>query len=312
MRVSGSELTALVVCPACRGTLQDQKGGLSCARCSRNFRRVRGIPVLLSEDDSIFSAEVVAAERRTRTRHRGLRAFLPSVTRNDASRQNYKRLISALAESDNSSGIVLSVGGGEGGAGSESLFTAVKVLVTDISINDRTDAVADAHHLPFPDNTFDAVIVQAVLEHVLEPAKCVAEVHRVCRVGGFVYAETPFMQQVHMGRYDFTRFTALGHRWLFRRFEQVDAGVVAGAGSAAAWALTYLTASLARSARQRSVLQALGRILFFWLKYFDALSNKNPAAWDGAAGFYFLGRKVEDFELTAAQLTGSYRGAVPS
>ena len=45
---------------------------------------------------------------------------------------------------------------------------------------------------------------------------------------GLVYADTPFMQQVHMGRYDFTRFTYLGHRRLFRKFEEIDSGAVSG------------------------------------------------------------------------------------
>ena len=37
---------------------------------------------------------------------------------------------------------------------------------------------------------------------------------------GIVYAETPFMQQVHEGAYDFTRYTVLGHRYLFKKFKQ--------------------------------------------------------------------------------------------
>ncbi|CAH2407660.1 hypothetical protein MES5069_620012 [Mesorhizobium escarrei] len=34
------------------------------------------------------------------------------------------------------------------------------------------------------------------------------------------------MQQVHEGAYDFTRFTELGHRWLFRRFETISRGAL--------------------------------------------------------------------------------------
>lgn len=65
---------------------------------------------------------------------------------------------------------------------------------------------------------------------------------RVLKPHGMLYAETPFMQQVHERAYDFTRFTANGHRWLFRRFEQIDAGVNrgSGAGPALAWSVRYL------------------------------------------------------------------------
>ncbi len=84
------------------------------------------------------------------------------------------------------------------------------------------------------DESFDGVICQAVLEHVLDPYRCVEEIHRVLRPNGLVYAETPFMQQVHGGTHDFTRFTHLGHRRLFRKFAEVDSGVVCGPGMALA------------------------------------------------------------------------------
>jgi len=57
---------------------------------------------------------------------------------------------------------------------------------------------------------FDAVWIQAVLEHVLDPVRVVAEIHRVLRPGGLVYSEIPFMQEVHEGAYDFTRFRLSG------------------------------------------------------------------------------------------------------
>ena len=49
------------------------------------------------------------------------------------------------------------------------------------------------------DASVDGVIVQAVLEHVLDPRTVAAEVERVLRPRGMVYAETPLMQQVHEG-----------------------------------------------------------------------------------------------------------------
>jgi len=77
----------------------------------------------------------------------------------------------------------------------------------------------------------DGVLIQAVLEHVLDPAQVVGEIHRVLRPDGLVYAETPFLQQVHAGPNDFTRFTSSGHRYLFRAFAEIAAGPVAGPGA---------------------------------------------------------------------------------
>jgi SAM-dependent methyltransferase len=46
--------------------------------------------------------------------------------------------------------------------------------------------VADAHALPFPDGSFDAVRSDRVLQHVEDPAAVVAELVRVTRSGGTV------------------------------------------------------------------------------------------------------------------------------
>ena len=53
----------------------------------------------------------------------------------------------------------------------------------------------------------DCVIVQAVLEHVIQPFVCVGEIERVLCDGGYIYCETPGFQQVHGRQYDFHRFT---------------------------------------------------------------------------------------------------------
>jgi ubiquinone/menaquinone biosynthesis C-methylase UbiE len=52
-------------------------------------------------------------------------------------------------------------------------------------------AVADAHHLPLPDNEADLVICQHVLSHVKDPARVLAEMRRVVRPGGQVVAFEP-------------------------------------------------------------------------------------------------------------------------
>jgi len=49
--------------------------------------------------------------------------------------------------------------------------------------------------------------------------------------GGIVYADTPILKQVHDRPCDFTRFTDSGHRYLFRDFDLIDSGTVAGPGT---------------------------------------------------------------------------------
>ena len=96
------------------------------------------------------------------------------------------------------------------------------------------------------------------------------------------------MQQVHEGAYDFTRFTRSGHRWLFRQFDEIDAGVVAGAGTSLLWSIRYFWRSITGSSRMATLMTSP----FFWLRYFDRIRSGNLLS-DGASGLYFMGRKSD-------------------
>ena len=123
------------------------------------------------------------------------------------------------------------------------------------------------------------------------------------RDGGLVYAETPFLRQVHAGPYDFVRFTASGHRYLFRRFEEVAAGPVAGPGTQLLWSVDHLVRGVARS----ELAGRLARALLFALRYLDRIVPEEYAV-DDASAFYFLGRRADD-ELSPHEIIAYYGGA---
>src|SRR5262249_2087721 len=154
---------------------------------------------------------------------------------------------------------------------------------TDLLFGPRTALVCDAHDIPFQNDSFDGVIIQAVLEHVVDPHRCVAEIHRVLKPSGIVYAETPFMQQVHEGRYDFTRFTHLGHRYLFKAFAEIDSGAACGPGMALAWSYNYFLLSLSSSPQVRNLLRLFGRFTSFYLRFIDSYLAKRPGVFDAAS-----------------------------
>jgi ubiquinone/menaquinone biosynthesis C-methylase UbiE len=77
-------------------------------------------------------------------------------------------------------------------------------VYTDVAFSKNTACILDAHNLPFPEEYFDLAVV---LGHVAEPIRCVAEIWRTLKPEGKVYSATPFLQPVHIGAYDFTRFT---------------------------------------------------------------------------------------------------------
>ena len=188
----------------------------------------------------------------------------------------------------------------------------IQLTVTDVYVGPQTQILCDAHWLPFSDGVFDGVVIQAVLEHVLDPPRVVAEIHRVLRDGGYVYSQIPFMQQVHAGAHDFTRYTALGHRRLFRNFEGVWLGAIGGPGMALAWSVRYWLASFTgRRAGLRSATMVLTPLLTSWLTWLDGRLAKTPGGLDAASGTGFLGRRSE-VTLADEELIRLYAGAMPA
>ncbi len=56
----------------------------------------------------------------------------------------------------------------------------------------------DAGKLDFPDATFDVVAAREVLEHLPDPAACVAEAFRVLKPGGAIVASSPNRDSLHL------------------------------------------------------------------------------------------------------------------
>jgi SAM-dependent methyltransferase len=188
---------------------------------------------------------------------------------------------------------VLVLGGGILGSGIKALLdSSIEFVETDVSFGPRTMAIVDAHVIPFLNNSFDGIIAQAMLEHVAEPHTCVKEMHRVLKPGGIIYAETAFMQQVHGGIYDYTRFTHGGHQRLFSQFQEIESGAVCGTGMALAWSYECFLRSLTNSTTIGNVARIFARLTGFWLKYIDYVTINNLATLDGASGYYFMGKKA--------------------
>lgn len=294
------DLREITCCPRCVSDLSFDGDSVRCRNgaCPYSvdgFPQSFGQPVLIDFENSVFARSAyVSGSGRVQTRDdtgRGWRVRFRRLISgpNPIAEAKIADLLAMLAGGPVAP-TVLVVGGGAIGDGAQGLYRdrRVRVVGTDVYASPNTRLVADGHRLPFKDGVFDAVVIQAVLEHVLEPQAVVDQIHRVLKPGGLVYSETPFMQQVHEGAYDFARFTQSGHRWLFKRFEQIDAGVVQGAGVALIWSIRYFLRALGAGDKWAR----LASVPFFWLRYADRLARPRQNA-DAASGTYFLGRRSE-------------------
>lgn len=309
----------LLRCPVCLSELEDGDRQLKCTneQCQACFPIVNDIPVLINDEASVFSIEDYLHVDNTTLKpkplwERKLINLIPSIHLNLKGKQNYQKFVEILQQR-HPRPKVLVVGSSVRGEGMEPLFSApaLELVETDVAFGTDVSIICDAHDLPFADNCFDGVVIQAVLEHVVDPYRCVAEVHRVLKPEGLVYSETPFMQQVHLGRYDFTRFTHLGHQRLFRNFAEIASGPVCGPGMALAWSYQYFLLSFVKSPAARAVMKVIARLTGFWLKYFDYLLIDRPGAYDAGSGYYFLGTK-SDRKIGDRELLSQYKGAQAS
>ncbi len=307
----------LLRCPICRTKLSMMDEQFICVspECESHFPIINGIPILINEKASIFSIDDFTSQRITTLNLRRSKIkeivtrLIPTISRSIKSKKNYEKF-SDLLLAQSHTPRVLVVGGSILGEGIDSLISnpSLELVETDVSFGPRTMLICDSHDIPFQDKSFDGVIVQAVLEHVVNPYKCIEEIHRVLKENGLVYAETPFMQQVHMGRYDFTRFSHLGHRRLFRKFDEIDSGAVCGPGMALAWSYQYFLLSFTNSATLRSLVKVFAGLTSFYLKYFDYYLIDKPGTLDAASAYYFIGRKG-NYILSDRELIRSYKGA---
>ena len=270
------------------------------------FKILNGLPVIISETltDTVCSADQIETYvKRTNRNWSSLIDLLSSTSK--ITRKNCDTFVKRLFSlSDRPK--VLVIGGAKPGSGTEKLWGAANIDIhsVDIYSSEYVDVICDGHYLPFSSKSYDGVWIQAVLEHVVEPGVVVKEIHRVLKDGGVVYAETPFMQQVHEGAYDFTRYTVLGHRYLFKEFEVISMGGNMGAATVVVWSLKYLVWALFRS---KLVARLTGVLLGILLRPLDMLVSERSMH-DAASGVFFMGTKSTDNVLSHKDLVKLYDG----
>jgi len=177
--------------------------------------------------------------------------------------------------------------------GSGATLLHPNVLNVDLFYYPNAHVLANAEHLPFPDNTFDRVCSDQVLEHLSAPRAVVAEMIRVTKPGGLIYSAAPFMYPLHPSPKDYTRWSVEGLAAMFAGHTVVESGVLIGPVSGMisvlasglsvifSFGITFL----------RKILHYVFMILVTPLKFLDIIFARLPGAEDTAGNVYVVIKK---------------------
>lgn len=137
--------------------------------------------------------------------------------------RDYERILNRLLLEHGRDAPLLSIGGGP-------IRRAPHITNMNIGPYPNVDLVCDAHTLCYRDGMVDAIHIDAVLEHLHNPAKAVQEIMRVLKPGGKVLSVVPFMQGYHGYPHHYQNYTLTGHVHLWRThgFEIIGSGACQG------------------------------------------------------------------------------------
>lgn len=82
--------------------------------------------------------------------------------------------------------------------------------------------VFDGRTIPLEDGTVDVLICTEVLEHIDDPDRLIAEMHRVLRLGGSAIVTVPWSARVHFHPHDYYRYTQFALKRMFSEFDSVE------------------------------------------------------------------------------------------
>lgn len=254
------KLLSFLACPSCHGSLRTDGNDLLCHGCGARFAVREGRPVFWPDAANV---KIMPAEH--------------------VSNEVPQDVLDWLTWFD---GVVLNVGAG----GSRLKFDNCVELEACIFRN--TDVVGDAHHLPFADEAFDAVISFNTFEHLHDPKQAAGEIHRVLKPGGKLVLYTAFLQPVHEAPYHFYNTTEYGLRHWFDSFNitKVDVSENFSPAFVLGWLISELLNAVEQTQGREAAQQLAATPLAYWQSLWAKPAERKHPVWQ------MLGRLPQDVQ----------------
>jgi SAM-dependent methyltransferase len=184
------ELIPLLVCPNCSGELEDNTTRLVCTSCSRSYALQSGIPIFSQPPENLQPSGKI---------ERGPQIGTPW-------RQANWRFLREQTQRLDAQALLLDVGAGRGDFAD--LFVGRRTIALDIYPYPEVDLVCDLTQVvPLKAESFDAVFLMNVLEHVFDTHALLAALERLLKPGGVLIVAIPFLVKIHQAPVDFVRYT---------------------------------------------------------------------------------------------------------
>lgn len=114
------------------------------------------------------------------------------------------------------------VPGQEHRASVRDFFPSVPFVGCDMRAGPGVDRVENLHNLTLPDESIQTALLFDTIEHVREPWRAMAEIHRCLRPNGIVVMTSPMFFPIHAYPDDYWRFTDSGFASLLQAFNIIS------------------------------------------------------------------------------------------
>ncbi|MGA9396618.1 MAG: class I SAM-dependent methyltransferase [Anaerolineaceae bacterium] len=189
--VTKPELLERLACPACGGDYKTVTASkLICSGCGKKIHLLHDKPVFTSIPP-------------------GMRAA-PKLVRGPDEGSSWRRanwrFLEATIKSLPKEAVILDFGAGHGDF--SEILGKHATIALDVFPYDEIDVVCDLEKkIPFKKDSFDAIVLMNVLEHIPQPEKLMKTLASLLRPAGLLIVAVPFLLKLHQLPYDFFRYS---------------------------------------------------------------------------------------------------------